>query len=126
MRLHAAISCPTGATTAARCSRDGDDAAEEYNRRTSTRSAHMQARSSARPRHTPLPGDLVKREAAAAEVNALSARLDAAAREAEAINAGEKMFGWPATKWAAAAQREACPGGSRHRARATALRGYCS
>jgi hypothetical protein len=43
-------------------------------------------------------GDTAKREAAAAEVNALAARLAAAEREAEEINMHEKMYNWPVTK----------------------------
>lgn len=48
-----------------------------------------------------LAGDLVKREATAAEVDSLAGRLAGAEAEAEEINAQEKMFGWQATKWVA-------------------------
>ncbi|KAI8464307.1 MAG: dynein heavy chain and region D6 of dynein motor-domain-containing protein [Monoraphidium minutum] len=44
-------------------------------------------------------GDVVRREATAAEVEALAERLGAAGREAEDINAQEKMFGWQPTKY---------------------------
>lgn len=46
----------------------------------------------------PNTGDVMKRDAVGAEVEALSSRLAAALREAEAINAQEKMYGCPATK----------------------------
>jgi hypothetical protein len=43
-------------------------------------------------------GDVSRREAVGAEVSGLAARLAAAEREAEEINAAEKMYGWPLTK----------------------------